>query len=113
MVGIREVVAPGTRWILGNGRQVRFWKDHWLLNEPLYDEVSMVQMPEQIREARVCELWQNGTGWLLQMIKPYMSTHNQLCLASVVIDEVTGARDRMSWGESNDGMFYLNLRMLC
>ena len=33
---------------------------------------------------------------------------NRLRLASVVIDDVTGARDRMSWGGSKDGLFFVN-----
>lgn len=28
VVGIRDVIVPGTRWILGDGRRVRFWKDN-------------------------------------------------------------------------------------
>ena len=104
VVGIRDVIVSGMRWILGDGRRVRFWKDKWLLDEPL-QKSSMVQIPEPILEARACDLWQNGTGWLLQVIESYMSIHDRLRLAAIVIDEVTGARDRMSWGESKDGLF--------
>ena len=50
-------------------------------------------------------LWQNGIGWITQQIEPYKSTENRLRLASVVIDDVTGARDRMSWGGSKNGLF--------
>lgn len=102
--GIREVVVPGTCWILGDGRRVHFWKDSCLLNELLY-ESSTVYIPEEILETRACDLWQHGTGWLLQVIEPYLSTQNRLRLALVVIDDVTGARDRMSWGGSKDGRF--------
>ena len=65
----------------------------------------MVDIPETLLEAKACDLWQNGIGWLLQQIEPYISTHNRLRLASVVIDDVTGARDIMSWGGSTDGLF--------
>ena len=104
ILGIREVVVPGTCWILGDGRRVRFWRDNWLLDQPLY-ELSTADIPEEIIEAKARDLWQHGTGWLTQLMEPYMSTHNSLRLASVVIDEVTGARDRMSWSGSNDGQF--------
>ena len=40
-VGIRDVIVSGTRWILGNGRRVRFWKEKWLLDDPLQNS-SMV-----------------------------------------------------------------------
>ena len=58
----------------------------------------MVDIPEALLEAKACDLWQNGIGWLTQQIEPYISTKNRLRLASVVIDDVTWARDRMSWG---------------
>ena len=104
MLGIREVVVPGTCWILGDGRRVRFWRDNWLLNEPLYKS-STVLIPEEILETKVCDLWQQGTGWIIQLMEPYLSIQNHLRLASLVIDEVTGAQDRMSWGGSKDGRF--------
>ena len=104
VLGIRAVVIPGASWILGDGRRVRFWKDNWLLHEPLHG-LSMVDIPEALLEAKACDLWQNGIGWLTQQIEPYISTENRLRLASVVIDDVTGARDRMSWGGSKNGLF--------
>ena len=103
-MGIREVVAPGVSWILGDGRRVRFWRDKWLLNESL-DALSLVDIPEEIAEAKTRDLWQHGIGWILQQIELYTSLQNRLRLASLVIDDVTGARDRMSWGEAKGGLF--------
>ena len=103
-MGIREVVAPGVSWIVGDGRRVRFWRDKWLLNESL-DALSLVDIPEEIAEAKTRDLWQHGIGWIFQQIEPYTSLQNRLRLASLVIDDVTGARDRMSWGEAKDGLF--------
>ncbi|WZZ66780.1 hypothetical protein YC2023_078150 [Brassica napus] len=104
ILGIRQIVVPSVSWILGDGHHVRFWKDNWLLNEPLQG-LSNVAIPEAILEATARDLWQQGVGWLVQQIEPYISHQNRLRLATVVIDEVTGARDRMSWGESKDGIF--------
>ena len=109
-VGIRDVIVPGTRWILGNGRGVRFWKYKWLLDEPLQNS-SMVHIPELILEARAQDLWQNGTGWVTQVIEPYTSIQDRLRLAAMVIDDVTGARDRMSWGRVRMVYSRLSLHM--
>ena len=106
-MGLREVVVPGLAWVLGDGRRVRFWKDNWLLNEPL-SELSTMDIPEEMVEVRAQDLWQTGAGWQTHIIEPYMSMPNRLRLASVVIDDVTGARDRMSWGGSKDGLFSVN-----
>ncbi|CAA7036544.1 unnamed protein product [Microthlaspi erraticum] len=56
-------------------------------------------------EARVRDLWQNGFGWLLPQIAPYVTDSIRLWLASVVVDDVMGARDRVSWGPAQDGEF--------
>lgn len=110
VLGIREVVVLGTRWIFGDGRRVRFWKDNWLLNEPLY-ESSIVYIPEEILEAKARDLWQNGTGWLLQVLEPYLSTYHQMSLALVVIDDVTGGTDIMSWNGSKDWSIFGQVRL--
>ena len=101
------MVVPGMAWVLGDGCRIRFWKDNWLVNEPLA-MLSMGDILEERLEVRVREVWKTGTGWVQEEIAPYMSMSNRLRLASVVIDEVTGARDRMSCGESKDGVFTVN-----
>ena len=105
-LGIREVVVPGASWVLGDGRKVRFWKDKWLLNEPRLQS-SMVEIPVEMVEAKVRDLWQSGTGWLTQALEPYMPLQMRLRLASMVVDDITGACDRMSWSENKDGAFFV------
>lgn len=77
IMGIREVVVPGVGWVLGDGRKVRFWKDKWLLNEPL-QSLSLVDIPEELTERKVSDLWQQGTGWILSQIEPYTSLKTRL-----------------------------------
>lgn len=54
-MGLREVVVPGMAWVLGDGSRIRFWKDNWLVNEPLA-MLSMVNIPEERMEVRVREV---------------------------------------------------------
>ena len=95
VLSLREVVVPGLSWVIRDGRWVRFLKDNWLLNESLA-ESSLVDVLKEILEPRVHDIWQSGNGWSLQTIEPYTSMDNRLRLASVVVDDVTGARDRLS-----------------
>ena len=30
----RELLKAGARWVVGNGRKVKFWQDAWLKNLP-------------------------------------------------------------------------------
>ncbi|CAA7059954.1 unnamed protein product [Microthlaspi erraticum] len=102
--GMREVVIPGMSWVIGNGRTTNFWKDRWLLGSSLL-EVATTGIPETLTEARVSDLWQSSYGWSFTQIEPYVSAETKLRLTSVVVDEVTGGRDRMSWGQTQDGTF--------
>ncbi|CAA7029235.1 unnamed protein product [Microthlaspi erraticum] len=102
--GVREVVIPGLSWGFGNGNTVRFWKDIWLLGSSLMHE-SNVEIPAELANARICDLWQNGVGWKLPQLSPYISPDTRLRLAAVVVDEFTGARDRVAWGQTQDGEF--------
>lgn len=65
----------------------------------------MVDIPVEMLDAKVRDLWQSGAGWLTQILEPYMPLQMQLRLASMVVADITGARDRMSWSESKDGTF--------
>lgn len=50
-------------------------------------------------------LWQDGRGWRLDQIAPFVSVNKRLELCAVVVDKVTGAKDRLAWGENPDGEF--------
>ncbi|KAG7594637.1 Ribonuclease H-like superfamily [Arabidopsis thaliana x Arabidopsis arenosa] len=102
--GLRDVVIPSKIWVLGNGRQVKFWTDRWLFNRILSEEAGGL-LPQGYESMVVNDLWRDGNGWRMDMITPYVSDNARLELTSVVVDKVTGARDRLSWSESVDGNF--------
>lgn len=35
LMDLRETFVKGTRWQVGNGREICFWKDRWLYHTPL------------------------------------------------------------------------------
>ncbi|KAG7540165.1 Ribonuclease H domain [Arabidopsis thaliana x Arabidopsis arenosa] len=103
-IGLREVVVPGIRWVIGNGKKINFWADKWVSNSPLLDFVTG-DLPAGAEQFKAHELWRDGTGWLLNRIEPYVSEQCVLQLRSVVLDNVTGAQDRISWGGGSNGEF--------
>lgn len=104
MTGLREVVLPGKSWILGDGRKIRFWMDRWLFKKILATDAD-VELPNGYESMLARDLWRDGSGWDMASITPYVSENTKLELTSVVLDNVTGARDRLSWGDSEDGNF--------
>lgn len=103
-VGIREVVVPGLSWVLGDGRQIRFWEDRWLGKKRLIEDGDGLVLPAA-DGILARDMWRDGIGRDMAMITPYVSESTRLELLSVVLDNVTGARDRISWSESADGEF--------
>ncbi|CAA7025019.1 unnamed protein product [Microthlaspi erraticum] len=102
--GMRNIVIPGLSWVVGSGRSVRFWKDKWLMGTPLID-LRIADIPDDLSEAKVSDLWQNGVGWMMHQIAPYISDSIRLRLGAIVVDEITGAKDRMAWGHTQNGEF--------
>lgn len=103
-MGVKEVVIPGLSWILGDGKRIRFWADKWLSKTPLMDSVTS-PLPAGFEELKISDFWREGSGWTLNQIVPYVTADVRLRLAAVVVDNVTGANDRLSWGETADGQF--------
>ncbi|CAA7040939.1 unnamed protein product [Microthlaspi erraticum] len=66
---------------------------------------ATTEIPEEIAEARICDLWKSGVGWRYHHIEPYVTMDTKLRLAAVVVDEISEARDRVSWGHTQDGEF--------
>ncbi|CAA7060940.1 unnamed protein product [Microthlaspi erraticum] len=94
----------GTRWIIGDGKITRFWQDIWLDERPLNEAVVMA-LPNGFDDLRLCDYWQNGAGWLMLQIEPYLPAALTLNLWALVIDTVTRAKNRISWSQSLDGQF--------
>lgn len=106
-LGLREIVVPGLNWVIGDGKDVRVWTDKWLLEKQLR-ELIIMPLPHGTEDLWVCDLWRNGTGWWFEYLEPLLPSHLLLRLQALVIDNVTGAKDRVSWGGRSDGKFTLS-----
>ncbi|KAG7579838.1 Ribonuclease H domain [Arabidopsis thaliana x Arabidopsis arenosa] len=103
-LGIREVIFPGLGWVVGDGNTIHFWTDKWLTATPLLD-LALIPVPVEMVDARARSYWSNGRGWDLSRLSVYLPENVRMMLTAVVVDTVTGARDRLSWGENADGKF--------
>lgn len=102
--GLRDVVLPGLSWVLGDGKSIKFWTDKWVSDTPLLDQITAA-LPAGFKEVYVHELWINGAGWDFARFMEYLPDNIRLKLVAIVVDNVTGARDRLSWSGKSDGEF--------
>ncbi|CAA7041734.1 unnamed protein product [Microthlaspi erraticum] len=71
-----------------------------------YGRKSLLTLPMTLNILPLArDLWCPETGWRLELISPYVSVNTTLELKAVVLDCVTGARDRVAWKGSADGQF--------
>ena len=103
-MGIREVIVPEHSWVIGNGRDIKFWTDKWLSDYSL-DRVVIAELPEGYGNITAREMWLEGGGWNLTRIAPFITEETRLELPAVVVDVVTGAKDCLSWGQTPSGKF--------
>lgn len=71
-LGLRDVVVRGQRWVLGDGRQIKFWADSWLTDEPLLLSITSA-LPQGLENTLIKDLWQAGSGWDFENIAPYLA----------------------------------------
>ena len=103
-LGIREVVAKGHSWVIGNGREIKFWTDRWLSNQPLMI-AAIGGLPEGYEEVIARDMWVVGGGWDLPRIAPFVAEETRQELAAVVVDTVTETKDRLAWSQTKNGQF--------
>lgn len=103
-IGLREVIYKGYGWVIGDGKSVNFLSDRWLLETPIMDTV-IGSLPAENAIVKARDLWRNGSGWDWEKIIPYISENRRLELSAVVLDTVTGAKDRLSWAATTNGKF--------
>jgi len=76
----------------------------WLSNTPLIDEIT-APIPPNLVNCTARDLWQNGEGWDMLRVAPFVTENKWLELLAVVVDGLTGVLDRLAKGESSDGLF--------
>ena len=61
-----ELVSSITLFVMGNGRRVKFWRDRWYGDEPLYVSFPSLFTLTSSKKAWVVDLWvhsSEGGGW--------------------------------------------------
>ncbi|CAA7019711.1 unnamed protein product [Microthlaspi erraticum] len=102
--GLREVVFQGQSWVIGDGHSIRFWTDKWLTSRALEENV-VTNLPANYGTLTARDLWSQETGWRFDCIAPYVSETTCLELRAIILDCVTGVKDRLSWSGNADGQF--------
>ena len=92
-----ELLLDGMRWFVGDGRTIRVWKDHWLLNGSLRDYVEgPLPPPPQEEDRRVNSLWANQT-WSFESINLPLPPQIQELIQGIPMTRVATLDDSFLW----------------
>lgn len=84
-----------------------------ILERRLFIIKFCVVLPDGYEKMRVKDLWRSGSGGDFTNILPYIPEKVKLQIMIVVLDEITGATDRISWGDNENGSFTVKSAYAC
>ncbi|RVW46613.1 Transposon TX1 uncharacterized 149 kDa protein [Vitis vinifera] len=97
---------------VGNGRRVRFWKDKWCGDEPLYESFPSLFAISRAKDAWVSEVWNPdgvGDGWTPLFSKALndweIEMMEQFILKIQAFKVQRENEDKMVWTASRSGVF--------
>lgn len=64
-----------------------------------------MELPNDVKALKVRDVLATDIGWNMDSISLFVPRSTCQELSAVVVDTVTGARYRLSWGNSADGKF--------
>lgn len=85
IISARELLKEGSRWVVGNGRKVKFWKDPWLKALPR-GRVWSTPPDEAILRPYVAD-WQveNGDEWDFAALDGVLTTEEMEAVKGVTV----------------------------
>jgi hypothetical protein len=95
-----EVIRDNSEWILGNGRDINFWKDSWC-GSPLVDQLQIPPHIGQSLTATVSDFIHNGQ-WILPPQLTLMFSNLSSIVHNVTIP-LEEYHDKLLWKHSDNG----------
>lgn len=103
----RELMENGVIWSVQNGAIVRFWKDTWLHDQPLYLD-AIAPLSENELNQTVRDLWNEDT-WNWDLLQYKLPEEILDLLALYSLSQNQEEHDIAQWKHSNNGIFTTKL----
>ncbi|XVF75341.1 hypothetical protein PTKIN_Ptkin13bG0180300 [Pterospermum kingtungense] len=101
---VATTLVKGTQLLVGNGKNISFWLDSWLINEPLciylLKDIDIVD-----KHRMVCEHWRSDEGWNWNYLDDLLPNDIKDKLAAVILRDDVENVDGYYWNKSTNGMF--------
>ena len=94
-------------WRLGNGQNVKFWKDHWIPRIHSLEDLSVSDLNETTLLQNVEEHAKDSRDWDSDKIRQYLSDDCSHLFISIKTPNISTGQDRIAWFPNIAGDFTL------
>ena len=99
----QRVVKQGMRWQVGNGTNIREWRDKWLPNSSSHTVVSpWVNVSPDFRVSELID--SNKSYWNSDLIEQLILPYEVETVKSILLSTCLPT-DKLIWAETNNGLF--------
>lgn len=99
----RSLLKKGLRWIIGNGKQVKIWKDKWIQRPTSYCIQSPISLLDE--NARIVELIDiNNHYWKSDLINQIFNPEEVRAIYAIPLSFIN-RDDKLAWYPTKTGLF--------
>jgi hypothetical protein len=103
MFSVKKVMEMGLRWTIGNGQNVRIWKDNWLPNQAGFKVCSPINLLEE--DALVSQLIDStNRSWNMNLVRQIFSPFEAQQILNIPLSWRL-PNDKRIWHWERDGNF--------
>lgn len=103
LIASRSLLKEGSRWIIGNGWQVKIWKDKWLQRSTSYYIQSPISQLHE--EARVADLVDHTNhSWKSDLINQLFIPDDVKVISTIPLS-IIDRDDKLVWFIAKNGLF--------
>ncbi|PRQ27069.1 putative reverse transcriptase zinc-binding domain-containing protein [Rosa chinensis] len=99
----RDIILKGMRWIIGNGRNIKFWTFNWIYDFPLIQLVDENTRPFIDLDESVLDYFDNGV-WNIDKLNLHLDSSIVRDISFVNLP-FSDREDEFVWGPASDGKF--------
>ena len=99
----QALMRRGLRWQVGNGENIRIWRNKWLPTPKTYKVVTLER--GNILLTMVCDLIDNESKeWKVDVVRQNFLAQDVEAILSIPLS-VNGAQDKIVWAKNRNGRF--------
>uniref|UniRef100_A0A2N9GC52 Reverse transcriptase zinc-binding domain-containing protein n=1 Tax=Fagus sylvatica TaxID=28930 RepID=A0A2N9GC52_FAGSY len=103
ILGAREIISLGTRWRVGNGTNIRIWKDRWIPTRSTFKVQSPISILQENTTVDAL-IFQDTRLWNAPLIDAIFEVSEADTIKSIPLSR-RSSTDTIIWSETKNGVY--------